>query len=713
LPAGCYSARVRLGDAVGAAVNQAETPVTLTANLLYVGGLQGLVSAELTPEEQGPPAVNVRRSVAGMDMPIGIEIALIRTPIPDTPGGATGEVVVQQSIDPWGEDAVRVDPPENLADGHYQWRILVRTSSHELLDVQHARFLTKAGARFHNLRGGATALLDVRGSQSDRAPGFVAFVPEGVDAIDFDYRPSAEDIARPLHVALARGEYEPATLGLFAVEPVAHVAVSISPLRHEADKNAVLPVDVRRAHYWAQRTSWRTDTYRVIPEMLEPIEPFAMAIGEIAQVWMTVHALEDAKPGLYRATVTVQDGDGYAWTGPFEVRVLPFALRRPAERSWGLYPDTSRWRSFPDTQVRAELEDIAAHGITTLMLYPPAHSASKYENGILTIDSTEFAKHVGMAKAAGLRGPWVMSIQALAGLVGKLTDGRKLADPEFKQMYQDYVRHFDALSKELDMGECVWHAVDEPWSPEQIQQVVTELGYVKELGLSTFTTAGPNPDRAFDAVLDVRCYSMGHLLSSEAALEDKAAHTRASGDRLWFYGSGCYTGEDGNMLLNRLYTGFRFWRSGAEGEWSWTFLRAKDNVYDDFDGESQREYKEACIVYPSRDQDAPMPTLQWEGIREGIDDYAYLYTLDALAKEIGGERGAKALEVLDEVVAQAPIQTAVGDMTPARIDAMRQRIIDAILELAENGSQARRMSGLLGNVSLGGEFPCAVLSRLL
>ena len=42
-----------------------------------------------------------------------------------------------------------------------------------------------------------------------------------------------------------------------------------------------------------------------------------------------------------------------------------------------------------------------------------------------------------------------------------------------------------------------------------------------------------------------------------------------------------------------------------------------------------------CIVYPSLGKGAPfIPTLQWEGIREGIDDYRYLYTLNSLIEKM-------------------------------------------------------------------------------
>ncbi|MFW6164018.1 MAG: glycoside hydrolase domain-containing protein, partial [Planctomycetota bacterium] len=341
---------------------------------------------------------------------------------------------------------------------------------------------------------------------------------------------------------------------------------------------------------------------------------------------------------------------------------------------WGLYSDSSRWRRYPDAQVRAELSDIAAHGITTLMCYPPYHSEATYEDGTLTVNASEFVRYMRMAKEAGLRGPWVMSLQALAGRVRSLVPGKPLTDPEFKKVYQAYARHFADLAKREDWGECVWHTIDEPWSEDKQKTAAVTLDYLKELGLTTFTTAGPVPPE-IDEVLDVRCYSIGHLLSSAAVLAEQRRLTAAAGDRLWFYGSGCYTGQDGNVIANRFITGFLFYKSGAEAEWSWTFLRTKGDVYNDFDGTRHREAKEACTVYPSTTQGAPTPTLQWEGIREGIDDYCTVTTVLGEAKRQGGEPERTARRELARLLSQVPVNRRPGDFTAADADRLRRDVV--------------------------------------
>ena len=84
-------------------------------------------------------------------------------------------------------------------------------------------------------------------------------------------------------------------------------------------------------------------------------------------------------------------------------------------------------------------------------------------------------------------------------------------------------------------------------------------------------------------------------------------------------------------MPNRFLTGFLFFKSGAEGCASWIYQAGKKDPYNDFDGSDYREAKDAMIVYPS--PKGPVPTLQWEGIREGSDDYRYLYTLGELIEK--------------------------------------------------------------------------------
>ena len=389
---------------------------------------------------------------------------------------------------------------------------------------------------------------------------------------------------------------------------------------------------------------------------------------------------KDAAPGEYRGSATVKDGQGHAAKLALSVMVRPFELLRPKGIHWGLYPDTARWRGYSEGQIRAELAGIARHGITTLMLYPVNHSKITYENGKLHVDASELIRQVKLAKEAGLGPPWVMSLQSLYGRVRQLLPGKTPADAEFGKLYRAIAGEFIRTAREKEFGECVWHAVDEPWAPETLRRAISELGWLKQLGVETFTTAGPvSPE--LDRVLDVRCYGIGHLLSTPGVLEKGRRETAAAKDRLWFYGSGCYTGQDGNVIGNRFVTGFLFYRSGAEGEWSWTFLRPKGNVYDDFDGDAHREHKDACTVYPSAGKSAPTPTLQWEGIREGIDDYCYAWTLAETARRKGGPEGRKATEELGRLMAGVPIRRSPGDFTAADAQRLRTSIAGLIEKL--------------------------------
>jgi len=680
-PPGKHALAIRLVGADGAVLAEGRSSVTVTQRLVLVGEPQPLIRVELAGAEGEPPGIAVARNLAGDGLPLEAQVELRRTPIPEPPGGPGAERLVATKLALADARPATVSPPAKLADGHYQWKVVARVPGGEIADIQFAHFLLKGGKLFSEVRPAAGGPLPVPGdAEGAPFPGFFAFVPRAADAIAYNYRPTPDDLARPLRITLARGEYEPATFGILSLAELPKVQVRIEPPRHERS-GAALPLEVRLARHWPQRVSWRTASYRIIPEMLERNQPFAMTVGQVRQVWLTAHAPDDAQPGLYAGRVTVETG-GRRWTREVRVRVLPFALLRPSRVHWGLYTDSARWRRYTDEQVRAELEDVVAHGITTLMLYPVIHSKIAYANGKLEVDASEFLRHVKIAQEVGLGPPWVMSLQALGGTVRRLLPGKPLTDPEFKRLYQAIASRLARLARENDFGECVWHAIDEPWSPEAVRHAVVELGYLEELGLTTFTTAGPvGPE--LDKVLDVRCFSIGHLLGSEGVLAEGARKTRASGDRLWFYGSGCYTGQDGNTVENRFITGFLFWRSGAEGVWSWTFLRPKDDALDDFDGQRHREAKDACIVYPSTDRGAPTPTLQWEGIREGVDDYRYLYTLEQLAKQRGGEKGKAALAELARLTRSIPVRRRAGDFSAARADELRGKAIRLIGSLLE------------------------------
>lgn len=109
------------------------------------------------------------------------------------------------------------------------------------------------------------------------------------------------------------------------------------------------------------------------------------------------------------------------------------------------------------------------------------------------------------------------------------------------------------------------------------------------------------------------------------------------------------------MMPNRHGVGAAFWKSGLDGTGVWTFQRANGNPFNDFDG----DYKEYCLVFPPREKGgAPVPTLGWEGIREGWKDYRYFDALERAVTraEKDGRRDVAAMGrgVLDFLRASVP-----------------------------------------------------------
>lgn len=93
--------------------------------------------------------------------------------------------------------------------------------------------------------------------------------------------------------------------------------------------------------------------------------------------------------------------------------------------------------------------------------------------------------------------------------------------------------------------------------------------------------------------------------------------------------------------LHRVLTGLYLWKSEADGVQPYCYQHLPKypfSPFNDFDewepvsdfGEEPRSFKDHMSTYPSKF--GPIPTLQWQGMREGINDLKYLTTLDQALK---------------------------------------------------------------------------------
>ena len=140
-----------------------------------------------------------------------------------------------------------------------------------------------------------------------------------------------------------------------------------------------------------------------------------------------------------------------------------------------------------------------------------------------------------------------------------------------------------------------------------------------------------------DPYTDVRFYS-GWSVDRWLPLhpfEEIAADAETSGDRLGFYYNTRRMG--GRPEFSRLTWGFYAWNSPFKEQGVWAYHVFFGDPYDDTDGPTG----DLAYAYPdpARNYAPTLPTLRWEGVREGIDDLRYLYTLEQALEAARGNPG--------------------------------------------------------------------------
>jgi hypothetical protein len=521
--------------------------------------------------------------------------------------------------------------------------------------------------------------------KEQRAKGYVIFLTPDPDDVFRDMVPQREQIDSTIELFVAQNEYQPAVFNIYALRELQHVSIRVTDLI-DAEGNKIPDdfIDTHTVQYWPQRLSWNSRSYHVIPELLEQQGVTDIPGRKSQQFWLIVHIPSGTTPGRYHATVIVAADNADSSHLALKVNVWPFELTTPPQMVWGLYVDNRRWERYTTKQLVAELEDIKAHGINGILLNPlSADRITMGSNGI-EIDLSQVDSYMKVLRDVGFQGPVVFSIQGLDTILLQTLQERRCEDT-FAEEYQKVVRKLMIAAEESDWPQIWYQAVDEPANSEQKKgQAIRLYKLLKEIGCGTFTTADVIfCNQVLDPWLDVRCYNINYVGKTADQCAQRRAEAEASDDLFWWYGSGCYPEQEGKLFANRHLTGFLFWKTGASGQWSWTFQRPYGDPYNDFDGIA----KDACITYPAKTNEVSISTLQWEGIRQGIDDARYVYTLETMIEERLHssdrkirEKAVDAERRLTELMDDVPWMYE-EEFSNADADSLRRKIAQMILEL--------------------------------
>jgi len=447
--------------------------------------------------------------------------------------------------------------------------------------------------------------------------------------------------------------------------------------------------------FWIQRTGGTAPTYYVIPELIEDwtalVEEFGMgddmfriAAGANRLFWLQIKVPAQIPAGDYRGTLRVLLQPLGTVEFPISLRVLPFTLERPGV-DWVMYTGLHilPQKRYTRPQKLRYLRDLCDYGITGV-------NQRVFPGRAL---QAQIAAFQDLRRTVGMAGAWFVNFGALIEmtLIREILGSKDFVshpfpgteDPRVRNAFVETLRDVDRWIRESggdDYATWYYQGIDEPHSGSKMQQALWEYPLAKEAGARTESTVYPRESVA-------RLGPHLDLCTNSFFRRDPAGYEelgRKFNLRYYYLGAGCYGGQEGGLMPNRRLCGFLFYPTRLPGHVFYTYQVTGDDVYASAYSDLVR--KREAIAYPARKITAErvsLSTLQWEGIREGITDYRYLFTLErhiARARERGlPEPAVAAQALLEEVLDLA----AAEDLDNRQATRLRSMLAGEIMRLRE------------------------------
>lgn len=519
----------------------------------------------------------------------------------------------------------------------------------------------------------------------DKRDGLIPFSRSPLERIYPDSRPRDAERAAALALRATRDEYEPAQIGVYGVRDLHRVSVGIDDLTDDAGD--VLPAaawSIRMVRFYGASLSSRSRrTCGVVPKTLEPAVPLDVPRGSVRPYWLTVHVPADQPGGLYRGAVRIAHDHG-ARQIPITVEVIPVRLHE-AEALYGtlsinplaelshvlahshsllLSPDIIEEIHLAGADAllaRAELmlRDQRAHGMNTISPW----SAKEYEvrDGHPYVRDIEVA--MALVRRLGFPRPMFYQMGTLlhTNKVNRAASYREFDAARDERVARDVAAYYTDRFARAGLPGIIFLPVEEPnlgdgirmLDPPDVRQKLAArlLGIIKQAGGRTALNCTPASARAVGAQADY--WIVAHRAFTPQVYDDAAA----AGAQLAIYANAALMGQ--NTYLPRFLFGYFVWANRLAGMLPWTYPSQPNRFPTNVGrhGEGGYDVRDGFLGSDG----APIPTIQWELAREGIDDARYLTTIAALATEARRRGGADAIAAADAAEAfLAEVRAGVG-----------------------------------------------------
>jgi hypothetical protein len=464
----------------------------------------------------------------------------------------------------------------------------------------------------------------------DLERGYQVFTRDWMEDVYPNDRPRQEELDAPLTASAVAGELEPMTVAVCPLADLGQVAVTTSDLKGPATIPAQ-NIDVGYVSYRLSRVSMGGAVYTLAPRVVLPSATVNVRMGVTRRFWLTVRTPPDARPGLYRGTITLHPEHGRTAQVPIEFRVYAGRLDPldvPAG-PWG-HEIRSPWPAA-DPQAQAwnrqlaerSLRKLHAYGFTTFSGLPRLEYLG-FRDGRPRIDFREGDRQMELARRCGFTMP-VVSYVELPGLNLYYRDEEAMQTAGFRD-YPQFVRaifaEIERHARSADWLPIRWNLGDEPVGDDLVRAAENAEAYRAAFPV------GPPWFTAATSFTSARADDPHFRFARALHVANLSDHNEPSVRRLQEAGTGWAFYNNGNRWTYGEYL-FRAVRQfGAQFRLAWHWNASAGDPYYALDC---REDDYAWCHTNAQGQ--LIPSVEFERLREGIDDYRYLLTVSRLAHE--------------------------------------------------------------------------------
>ena len=479
----------------------------------------------------------------------------------------------------------------------------------------------------------------------------------------------------PAEISLqaARGEYESAQIAVRSAAPLKQLSARASDLR-AAGSSEVIPASCLRVRF-VGFVRVEKNTPRTPPEELERAAPADfpeplledaardVAANATQPIWLTVAVPRGAVPDRYVGEVELTCASGKIGAVPVALEVWPFEVPRERHMFFTNWFSVSRLCRRYGVKAYSEeffkiferfVADLGAHRQNVLIFDPAAVQITEDEQGELSFDFSRLDRWVEICERYGVadrieighlarhKGDWSAKEYELRKFP---VFSKKTGKTEWRAGEEVLPQYLPALVNHLRergwLEKAMVHIGDEP-APHNIDSWRKLSAWVHEQAPELRRIdAIEAPDFGDD--LEVWVPKLTHYDNWREQYEQ----ARLRGKELWYYTCLHPTGRYPNRFVDFPLIKTRIlhwlnWRYNLVGYLHWGLLAWTEDPFAGFPA-GKLPPGDAWIIYPGKQ--GPLDSLRWEALRDGIEDYEYLWLLTEGYREAKRKLGRAAADI--------------------------------------------------------------------